>query len=239
MRRLLLLVACRDEFRGGVRSGAHHPARSRGPWSRSARTDSGRRRDGHGTAGKPGCRDERAGPVRLPGADPGSYSVKVMASGYATVVQSGVEVYIGRKTQLPFALSPGRVEEVTVTSEAPLVDMKSTAAGESIKVDNFAPYVPVGRTSCRRSRSPGRRGRRHGRRVQPVDQRSLGPRERLLRGRREHHELGYGAWARTPSCTAARDRASPTTFRRARLQVKTADSRRSSARRAAASSTRS
>lgn len=79
------------------------------------------------------------------GLIPGSYSVKVMASGYATVVQSGVEVYIGRRTQLPFALTSGRVEEVTVTSEAPLVDMKSTAAGESIKVDNFAPYVPVGR----------------------------------------------------------------------------------------------
>ncbi len=79
------------------------------------------------------------------GLTPGTYSVKVVASGYATVVQSGVEVFIGRRTQLPFALTAGRVEEVLVTSEAPLVDMKSTSAGESIKVANFAPYLPVGR----------------------------------------------------------------------------------------------
>lgn len=86
-----------------------------------------------------------AGRYAFQGLVPGAYSVKVMAAGYATVVQSGVEIYIGRRVQLPFELSPGRVEEVTVTSEAPLVDMKSTAAGESIKVQNFAPYVPVGR----------------------------------------------------------------------------------------------
>jgi hypothetical protein len=76
---------------------------------------------------------------------PGTYTVKANADGYSTVIQSDVELFIARRTQLPFLLSKGIQEEVTVTSVAPVVDMKSTSTGASIKVDDFAPYVPLGR----------------------------------------------------------------------------------------------
>ena len=75
----------------------------------------------------------------------GSYTVKAEAPGYGTVVQSDVALNIGARTQLPFTLQEGKVEEVTVTSQAPIVDMKSTSAGETVRVDDFAPYVPLGR----------------------------------------------------------------------------------------------
>lgn len=74
---------------------------------------------------------------------PGAYEVKVEATGFATVVQSGISIYINRRTQLSFVLIAGTVETVTVT--APQIDTKSTGAGESIKVADFAPYLPIGR----------------------------------------------------------------------------------------------
>ncbi|HHN75240.1 MAG TPA: carboxypeptidase regulatory-like domain-containing protein, partial [Acidobacteria bacterium] len=77
---------------------------------------------------------------------PGTYNVKVEADGYSSIIQSGVVVYISRRTQLPFSLPKGIKQEITVTSEAPLVDMKSMTTGESVKIDSFAPYVPLGRS---------------------------------------------------------------------------------------------
>ncbi len=79
------------------------------------------------------------------GLTPGPYQVKAEADGHATVVQSEVEIFINRRTQLPFRLPKGLSEEVTVRSEAPVVDMKTTSTGAAIKVDTFAPYVPLGR----------------------------------------------------------------------------------------------
>ncbi|MDQ7005717.1 MAG: carboxypeptidase regulatory-like domain-containing protein [Acidobacteriota bacterium] len=77
---------------------------------------------------------------------PGTYNVKAEADGYSTIIQSGVVVYISRRTQLPFSLPKGIKQEITVTSEAPMVDMKSTTTGQSVKIDSFAPYVPLGRS---------------------------------------------------------------------------------------------
>ena len=59
------------------------------------------------------------------GLSPGTYNVKAEASGYGTIVQSDVELFIGRRTQLPFTLAEGVTEEVTVTSEAPLLDTRT------------------------------------------------------------------------------------------------------------------
>ncbi|RMG48469.1 MAG: hypothetical protein D6718_01665, partial [Acidobacteria bacterium] len=79
------------------------------------------------------------------GLSPGRYSVKAEAEGYGAVVQSDVDVFIGRRTQVPFALQKGLEEEIRVESQAPVVDLKSTTTGESVKVEDFAPYVPLGR----------------------------------------------------------------------------------------------
>ncbi len=81
----------------------------------------------------------------LRGLPSGTYQVKADAPGYGTVVQNDVAISINRRTQLPFTLTAGVTEEVTVVSQAPLVDMKSTTTGASINIDDFAPYVPLGR----------------------------------------------------------------------------------------------
>ena len=81
----------------------------------------------------------------IPGLVSGSYVVRCECPGYATFIQSEVAVKIGTRTQLPFSLPAGLVEEVTVTSEAPVVDMKSTGTGQAIRIDDVAPYIPIGR----------------------------------------------------------------------------------------------
>jgi len=65
--------------------------------------------------------------------------------GFATVILKDVEVQIGRRTNLPMTLSTGKVETLTVTAEAPLIDPKATSIGENIKIDTFVENVPLGR----------------------------------------------------------------------------------------------
>ncbi|MBZ5637497.1 MAG: carboxypeptidase regulatory-like domain-containing protein [Acidobacteriia bacterium] len=86
----------------------------------------------------------------------GTYLVKAEAHGFGTVVQSGVQVNINKRTQVPFKLSGGRVETVTVTSEAPIVDMKNTSVGATISVSSMVDYIPLGRNfSAMFTLSPG------------------------------------------------------------------------------------
>lgn len=85
------------------------------------------------------------GRFSIRGLSSGSYSVKAEAPGFTPVVQTDVRVAINTRTQVPFALGEGMSEQVTVTSQAPLVDLKSTSTGATVDVDTFAPYVPLGR----------------------------------------------------------------------------------------------
>jgi outer membrane receptor for ferrienterochelin and colicin len=76
---------------------------------------------------------------------PGDYQVKAEAQNYATVLQTDVKIVVGHSTQVPFALAAGVTEQVTVTSEAPIVDMKATSVGATVSVDEFVEYIPLGR----------------------------------------------------------------------------------------------
>jgi len=82
----------------------------------------------------------------LPFLTPGTYSVQVIAAGFATVVQDGIAVRLNEKTRLTYALQPGQVEKVTVTGKAPVVDRTSTATGANVDVTDFTTNIPVGRT---------------------------------------------------------------------------------------------
>jgi hypothetical protein len=76
---------------------------------------------------------------------PGTYTVKAELPDHATVTQTDVKVVQGKRTQVPFTLGSGLTESVTVTSEAPLVDMKSTTVGATVSVRDLVDYVPLPR----------------------------------------------------------------------------------------------
>jgi hypothetical protein len=99
-----------------------------------------------GAQGLQAARTGTDGRFSIPFLKGGKYEVKVEAPGYATIVLKDVEVQINRRTQLPIQLSTGKVETVSVTGEAPLIDTKSTSIGTNIKISDFVAGVPIGRT---------------------------------------------------------------------------------------------
>jgi hypothetical protein len=82
----------------------------------------------------------------LPFLRPGTYNVRAEApSGFNTGLREGVIVGLNQRVSVDFGLTPGKVEEVTVTG-TPLVDATSTASGTNIRYDEFANSVPLGRS---------------------------------------------------------------------------------------------
>jgi len=83
----------------------------------------------------------------VPFLRPGSYTVRVEAAGgFTTVIRSDIAVALNQRVTLNFTLEPGKTESVTVRGSAPLIDTTSTATGTSLKYDDFANSVPLGRS---------------------------------------------------------------------------------------------
>lgn len=80
----------------------------------------------------------------VPNLSPGDYNVRADAKGFGSVVLK-VQVSINSRARADFKLAPGKVEEVTVSAEAPLVDTKTTTTGGLFTIDKFVEYLPVGR----------------------------------------------------------------------------------------------
>src|SRR4029077_16413682 len=99
-----------------------------------------------GSQGLTATRTGNDGKFSVPFLKGGKYEVKVEAPTYATIVLKDVEVQINRRTELPIQMSEGKVENVTVQAQAPLIDTKSTTIGETIKIADFVNTVPIGRT---------------------------------------------------------------------------------------------
>lgn len=74
---------------------------------------------------------------------PGACDVRVEKEGYTTVVQKNIAVAATGRVVLPFVLNVGKVEEVTVSAEAPLIDPKSTTTGAVFRPGDFQEYLPV------------------------------------------------------------------------------------------------
>ncbi len=82
----------------------------------------------------------------LPFLRPGTYTVRAEApGGFTTVIRNDVGVGLNQKTSLDFTLEPGKTETVTVSGQAPLVDVTSTSTSTNIKYGDFANSVPLGR----------------------------------------------------------------------------------------------
>jgi hypothetical protein len=76
--------------------------------------------------------DER-GEFRLPNVPPGTYRVQAELAGFATVVVPKIELLVGQNANIPFVLKVATLQEtVTVTSEAPLVDISSSEVAGNI-----------------------------------------------------------------------------------------------------------
>ena len=66
------------------------------------------------------------GEYRLLGLGPGAYEIKAELSGFATVTLSNLEFLVGQNATVPITMKVATLEEsVTVTSESPLIDLRS------------------------------------------------------------------------------------------------------------------
>jgi len=76
--------------------------------------------------------DER-GEYRLRGLAPGRYKVQAELSGFSTVIIPEIELLVGQNRSLPFAMPVASLSEtLTVTGEAPLVDVSSTQVAGNV-----------------------------------------------------------------------------------------------------------
>jgi carboxypeptidase family protein/TonB-dependent receptor-like protein len=88
--------------------------------------------------------DERGGfriPVRA-----GVYRMTVELPGFTTVTRSGLEVLVGQQAVVNLQLSPATVQEsVTVTGEAPLLDVAQSSIGSNIDPRQMSELPVLGR----------------------------------------------------------------------------------------------
>ena len=72
------------------------------------------------------------GNFRFLSLSPGTYSIKADLAGYGVATRSGVGVRVGANADVTMTLNPSVSESITVTAEAPLLDVRK--AGTSINV---------------------------------------------------------------------------------------------------------
>jgi hypothetical protein len=79
-----------------------------------------------------GVADER-GEFRLLNLPPGQYRVQAELSGFSTVLLSSIELLVGQNATMPFVMKVAQLSEtVTVSSEAPLVDVTSSQVAGNV-----------------------------------------------------------------------------------------------------------
>jgi hypothetical protein len=84
------------------------------------------------------------GRFRFPNLSPGTYSLKAELAGFGTATRGGVGVRIGGSPDVTLTLNPSVSQTITVTAEAPLLDVRKTGTGATVsKVELEA--VPSGR----------------------------------------------------------------------------------------------
>jgi len=70
---------------------------------------------------------DAAGVYRLPTVQPGTYTITAELQGFSVVSVPNVELLVGQNLTLPFEMTLASVaEQVTVTAEAPLIDLTSS-----------------------------------------------------------------------------------------------------------------
>ena len=75
---------------------------------------------------------DAGGVFRLVFLPPGRYAVRCALPGFATVEQDGIQVQLGRTVSLQVRMQPAFHDEVTVSSEAPAIDVRSPEVGANV-----------------------------------------------------------------------------------------------------------
>ena len=76
---------------------------------------------------------EGGGNYSIPLLPPGTYNLRVQATGFSTAQQNGVALLVGQKIALNYKLKLGSVSTVLeVTGEAPLIETTSSQIGGSV-----------------------------------------------------------------------------------------------------------
>lgn len=84
------------------------------------------------------------GRFRFVNLSPGTYSLQAELAGFGNATRGGVGVSIGRNADVTLTLNPSVAETITVTAEAPLLDVRRTGTGATVtKVE--LEQVPTGR----------------------------------------------------------------------------------------------
>jgi hypothetical protein len=63
---------------------------------------------------------------------PGTYTLKGELSGYGTASRAGIGVNIGRNAEIAMMLNPSVTQTITVTAEAPLLDVRKAGTGSTM-----------------------------------------------------------------------------------------------------------
>ena len=87
---------------------------------------------------------DQGGSYRFNALAPGKYTVSAMLPGFKKVAFENVELLLGQVLKINFDLSVGLTEEVQVTAESPIIDVKQNAATQSITTD-LIDRIPKGR----------------------------------------------------------------------------------------------
>ncbi len=75
---------------------------------------------------------DSSGAFRFLSLSPGNYSVRAELAGMGTATRSGITVSLGRTADVRLTLSPTATEAITVTAEAPLLDVRKTGTGSNV-----------------------------------------------------------------------------------------------------------
>jgi hypothetical protein len=84
------------------------------------------------------------GVYRMPSLPPGRYTVTATLSGFNPSAVGNVNLVLGQILKVDHTLRVGVSESITVTAEAPLVDVKQSSSSTSVRSEEFE-RLPVGR----------------------------------------------------------------------------------------------
>src|SRR5262249_29993195 len=72
------------------------------------------------------------GNFRFLNLSPGTYTIKGELSGYGTATRAGVSVRVAQNADVTLTLNPSVNESITVTAEAPLLDIRKAGTGTNV-----------------------------------------------------------------------------------------------------------